>query len=130
VLAIALLQAWSLGWPAAVAAVARLAAMIMVADLVTATTPMLAMMDTIAPLLAPLRLVGLDARRLSLAFALVLRFVPVLLDDWRKREEAWRARTGRRASIRLLAPWAADLLRLADRVSEAIDARGFGGGSR
>lgn len=117
------LQFFSLGWVGALVSVSRLALMILLADLVTATTPMLAMIDAIAPLLKPLRLIGLDERRIALAFALVLRFMPVLLDDWRLRDEAWRARTGRRASFRLLAPWAAGLLPLADRVAEALDAR-------
>ena len=117
------LQIFGVGWVGALVSVSRLALMILLADLVTATTPMLAMIDAVAPLLRPLRLVGLDERRIALAFALVLRFMPVLLDDWRLRDEAWRARTGRRASFRLLAPWAAGLLPLADRVAEALDAR-------
>lgn len=122
---IGLLQGVADGWAAAVTAVARLALMVLLADLVTMTTPMLDMMDAIAPLLAPLRVFGLDTRRISLAFALVIRFVPMLLDDWRRREEAWRARTGRRPTLRLIAPWIADLLRLADRVADSLDARGF-----
>jgi len=124
-IAIAVLQVWSIGWSGAGASVLRLALMVLVADLVTATTPMLAMMDAIAPLLRPLRRIGVDSDRIGLAIALVLRFVPMLLEDWRRREEAWRARTGRRANVRLLAPWIADLLRLADRIAEALDARGF-----
>jgi biotin transport system permease protein len=51
--------------------------------------------------------------------------VPVLLANWQARAEAWRARTGRRVSIRLVAPFVAETLRLADQVGEALDARGF-----
>ncbi len=121
------LQFAASGAEQAITTVARMALMILLADLVAMTTPMLAMMDALMPLLAPLRRFGVDGQRIALAFALVIRFVPVLLEDWRKRDEAWRARTGaRRASFRLLAPWVAGLPRLADRVAESLDARGMG----
>jgi biotin transport system permease protein len=124
-LGIGALQAYASGWELAIASIARLVAMILVADLVTATTPMLAMMDALAPVLRPLRRIGVDENQVSLAVALVIRFMPVLLNEWTKRGEAWRARTGRRPPLRLLAPFAADILRLADHVAEALDSRGF-----
>ena len=122
---IALLQYLAADAATAASVVLRLLLLVLAADLVSMTTPMLAMMDAIAPLLRPLARLGLDARRLGLAVALVVRFVPTLFEDWRRREEAWRARTGRRPSIRLLVPWVHDLIRLADHVGDALDARGF-----
>jgi biotin transport system permease protein len=119
------LQAYASGWELAIASIARLVAMILLADLVTATTPMLAMMDALAPVLRPLRRIGINENQVSLAVALVIRFMPVLLNEWTKRGEAWRARTGRRPPLRLLAPFAADIVRLADHVAEALDSRGF-----
>lgn len=113
-------------WWSAAGAVIRIVLMILLADLVTMTTTMQAMMDALAPVLRPLRVFGLDPRRLALAVALVLRFVPVLLEAWRARGEAWRARTGRRPSLRLVAPFLAEALRMADQVAESLDARGFG----
>jgi biotin transport system permease protein len=109
----------------AIASVSRLALMVLLADLVSMTTPMMAMMDAFLPVLRPLRHAGLDPSQLALAFALVIRFVPVLLDDWLRRREAWRARGGSYGSWRLIAPWIAGLLRIADRIAEALDARGF-----
>jgi biotin transport system permease protein len=44
---------------------------------------------------------------------------------WRAREEAWKARTQRRVPLRLVAAFVADILQLADRVADALDARGF-----
>jgi biotin transport system permease protein len=73
----------------------------------------------------PLRLAGINPRAPALAIALVIRFVPVLLASWQEREEAWRARTGRRASIRLIPAFVAETLRMADQIAEALDARGF-----
>ncbi len=127
---IALFQFWSVGGEMAAAIVLRLCLMILLADLVSMTTPMLDMMDAIEPLLRPLSIFGLDSMRLSVAVALVVRFVPALMEEWMKRNEAWRARTGRRASFRLLPAFLGGVVILADRVAEALDARGFGRGRK
>lgn len=119
-------QVWSVGPVPAAAIVLRLCLMVLLADLVSMTTPMLEMMDAIEPALKPLSRIGLDPARLTIAIALVLRFAPALMEEWRRRNEAWRARTGRRPSVRLLAPFIAGFVTMADRVAEALDARGFG----
>lgn len=122
---IAVLQGATDTWQAAAAAAARLVLMVLLANLVTVTTTMQELMDALAPLLSPLRRFGVSPKKLALAVALVVRFVPVLLARWQAREEAWRARTGRRASVRLIAPFLAETLRMAEQVAEALDARGF-----
>lgn len=123
---ITIVQYWSVGPEAAAIIAFRLGMMILLADIVSMTTPMLEMMDAIQPLMRPFSVIGLDPARLTIAIALVLRFVPALLEEWRRRSEAWRARTGRRPSVRLLAPFIGSLVTMADRVAEALDARGFG----
>lgn len=120
------LQAYSDGWEQGASAVLRLVVMVLTADLVTMTTTMTALMAAVEPLLRLLRLMGPDPRKLALAVALVLRFVPVLLANWRAREEAWRARSRRRVPLRIVALFLVETLRLADRVAEALDARGYG----
>ena len=123
---IGLLNAVTGDWHDGVTMIVRLLLMVMLADLVTATTTMQALMDALMPLLRPLEFVGLPARRISLAVALVIRFVPMLMSCWQAREESWRARTGRRASFRLIAPFIVETLRLTHHVAEALDARGYG----
>ncbi|MFN4089326.1 MAG: CbiQ family ECF transporter T component [Alphaproteobacteria bacterium] len=123
---IGLLHGAAGNWLDGLVAVLRLVAMVLLANLVTMTTTMQALMDAVAPILRPFRVFGLDPRKLTLAVALVVRFVPVLLAAWEARAEAWRARTGRRPSPRLLVPFLAETLRLADHVGEALTARGFG----
>jgi biotin transport system permease protein len=122
---IAVLQGATETWQAGATAAARLVLMVLLADLVTMTSTMQELMDALSPLLRPVRLIGVSPKKLTLAVALVVRFVPVLLASWRAREEAWRARSGRRASVRLVAPFVAETLRLAEQVAEALDARGF-----
>lgn len=127
------LQAWSGDWTSAgfaagAASVLRILLMVLLADLVTLSTSLQQMMDALETVLAPLRPLGASPRKLALAVALVLRFVPVLLAAWRAREEAWRARSTRRPSLALVPGFLAETLRLADHVAEALDARGFGRG--
>ncbi len=124
------LQLWAQDWsPAGLVSglviVMRILLMVMLADLVTLSTPLQDMMDVLEWLASPLRRLGLEPRRLALAVALVLRFVPVLLASWQARTEAWRARSPRRPGLALLPGFLIQTLRLADRVAEALDARGF-----
>ncbi|RXH29435.1 MULTISPECIES: energy-coupling factor transporter transmembrane component T [Bradyrhizobium] len=118
-------QAASAGWNAGAVVTMRLLAMLLLADLVSMTTTMSALMEVLAPVFRLLRPFGVNPRKMALAVALVLRFVPVLMARWRAREEAWKARTHRRIPPRLVAAFVADILQLADRVAEALDARGF-----
>ncbi|MBS7697245.1 MULTISPECIES: energy-coupling factor transporter transmembrane protein EcfT [unclassified Chelatococcus] len=122
---IGLLQMWADSWEAAAVSLLRIVLMVLAADLVTMTTTLRALMAAVEPVLRPLRLFGLDPERLSLAVALVLRFVPVLLALWQAREEAWRARSSGRRPLRLVANFVAETLVMADHVSESLDARGF-----
>lgn len=118
-------QAYAVGWAGGVALVIRLLAMFLLADLVTMTTTMSALMDAMAPVLRAVCPRSVNYRKISLAVALVLRFVPVLLARWQARQEAWQARTNRRVPPRLIAAFVAETLQLADHVAEALDARGF-----
>jgi biotin transport system permease protein len=122
---IALIQGWMDTWSSAAASVLRILLMVAAANLVTLTTKMQDLMTAVAPAFKPLVYVGVNPRAPALAIALLLRFVPVLLEAWSQREEAWRARTGRRVSIRLLAPFVGDAMRMADQIAEALEARGF-----
>lgn len=118
-------QAASGGWNAGAVVTMRLLAMLLLADLVSMTTTMSALLEVLTPAFRVLRPLGVNPRKMALAVALVLRFVPVLLARWRAREEAWKARTCRRVPPRLVAAFVADILQLADRIAEALDARGF-----
>ncbi len=117
------LQWYTAGHAAAAASAARLLLMIMLADLVTMTTPMQAMLDAITPLFRPLERFGIRADKIALAVALVIRFVPLLFDLWRRRQEAWRARTVRRAPLQLVRLFLLDTLQMSGHVAEALEAR-------
>lgn len=101
----------------------RLGAALGAANLVTMTTPLSAMITVVEALARPLAPV-LPPRRLALAIALVIRFIPVLSDRLAVIRSAWAARSARRAGWRILLPATLAALDDADHVAEALRARG------
>lgn len=102
----------------------RMLAAVGLANLVTMTTRLDAMLAVLERLLSPLAGLGLRPRVLALAMALVIRFVPVLLDKARDLRQAWRARSPRRVGAGIVLPLALAALDDADHVAEALRARG------
>ncbi len=102
----------------------RILTLVLLANLITLTTRVDAMMAALLPLFAPFRLVGLPPRRLALGVALAIRFVPLLFETYGGLAEAWRARSPRRPLWRLVPAFSAQALGTAERVAEALSARG------
>ena len=125
---VALAVGWYLLWKAdpagAATIVLRMLAAIGAANLVTMTTRLSDMIAVIAWLARPLAALGLSPRMLALAVALVIRFIPVMLQRMDQIRDAWRARSPRRPSWRLLLPAVLAALDDADQVAEALRARG------
>lgn len=123
ILGLGAFQAVVMGGELAANTVTRVFCMVMLADLVTATTPMQQMLLTMGPIFVPLRYLGINDKSLGLAVALMVRFIPVLIAQWRAHREAWLARTGRKPGLRLLVPFMGQTLARSDRVAEALFAR-------
>ena len=102
----------------------RLVAMVGLANLVTMTSRLDDMMAVVEFLTKPLHLFGLPPRALGFAMGLVIRFTPVFLQKGTLLNEAWRARSDKRSGARLLVPLALGALDDADRVADALRARG------
>lgn len=94
------------------------------ANFVTMTTRLDAMLAVIERALAPLARLGLPPRAVALAMALVIRFTPVLLDKASLLMQAWRARSPRRVGAPVVLPLVLAALDDADHVAEALRARG------
>ena len=109
------------------AVILRLLAAVAAANLVTMTTRLSDMIAVIERMAGPLARLGLPPRTLALAIALVIRFIPVLSDRLNQISESWRARATRRPGWRILTPAALAALDDADRVAEALRARGGAG---
>jgi biotin transport system permease protein len=104
----------------------RMVTAVALANFVTMTTrlsDMLAVFERLARPLAPI----LPPRRLALAFALVIRFIPVMLDRMGQIRQSWSARSPRPPRWRVMVPATLAALDDADRVAEALRARGGAG---
>lgn len=104
--------------------VLRLISAVALANLVTMTTRLTDMIAVVHWLCTPLRALGVSTRPLEIAIALVIRMTPVLLDKGRALTDAWRARSPRRATWRLILPFTLLALDDADHISDALRARG------
>lgn len=121
---IVLWQGYEGTWRLGLAFGLRVLVMVGLANFVTLTTPMPEIIALIERLARPLALFGLSPRLPALAVALVLRFVPVLMQRQEALVLAWRARSRRRAGTRLIAPMVFSLLDDADHLADALRARG------
>ena len=118
-------QAWLAGWERAYVVVGGLVVAVTAASLVSATTRVADMTDAIVRIVAPARRIGIDPERVGLVIALAIRSVPVLLDGLRVVREARQARGMRLTPDTLLTPLVVRAVRHADRVGEALAARGI-----
>lgn len=121
---VALWHLWTGALAEGAAILLRMTTAVAAANLVTLTTRLSHLMAVLERLTAPLARLGLSPRTLALAVALVIRFVPFLIDRQARLAEAWSARSPRRPGWRLLVPATLGTLDDADRVAEALRARG------
>lgn len=118
-------QLWMAGWVAGLLVVARLAALLLLASLVTLTTRASDMIEALEKGLGWLRLVGVNPAKISLALSLALRFIPVLAAITNEVREAQKVRGLDRSVIAVAVPLIVRTLKMADDVAAAIDARAY-----
>lgn len=125
VLVLTPLQVWLSGWERAYVVVGGLVVAVAAASLVSATTRVADMTAALVALVRPLRRLGVDPQRVGIVIALAMRSVPVLLDSLRLVREARQARGMRLTPDTLLTPLVIRAVRHADRVGDALAARGL-----
>jgi len=114
------------GGARAVAVVGMFVALILLAALVTLTTRVVDLTDVVVRGVRPLRRLGVDPERVGLLVALGIRAVPVMVTLAAEVRDARRARGGAGGPSAYLVPLVLRALRQADRVGEALVARGAG----
>lgn len=124
VLIVSLWHGWTGDLSGGAVVILRMLAAVAAANLVTMTTRLSDMIAVIERLARPLARLGLSPRRLALALALVVRFIPVMLDRMDRITDAWRARSPRPARWRVLVPATLAALDDADHAADALRARG------
>lgn len=105
--------------------VARFVALLLLASLVTLTTPASEMIDAIERRIGWMRVIGANPAKISLSLSLALRFIPVVAEITSEVREAQRARGLERSVIAVALPVIIRTLKMADDVADAIDARGY-----
>lgn len=118
-------QAAFVGWEAGAVMVGRFTLLVLLASLVTLTTRASDMIDTLERALSVLRPLGVNAGKLSLMLALTIRLIPVLLGLAQEIRMAQRARGVERNALALLVPLMVKTLRMADHLTDALEARGY-----
>lgn len=119
-------QVWQRGWPTAIHVVAGLLAVVIAALVFTASTSIDSMLDTITRGLGPFRRVGVNPERVALAFSLMIRAIPGILDIAHETREAAKARGLERSPRALLVPMAIRTVAHAYDTGAALHARGIG----
>jgi biotin transport system permease protein len=120
----AVLQVWLEGVLPAAVAVGSLLVGVAAAGLVTLTTRTQELLDAFVALLRPLRRAGVDPDRVGLVLALTIRSVPVIAALAEEVRDATRARGVERSPRAFAVPLLIRTLRHADRLGEALAARG------
>lgn len=119
---------WQHGWERAVAVVGDLIALALLATVVTATTPVDELLDTITRALGPLRRIGIKPDQVALAFSLMLRGIPISLQIAQETRMAARARGLHRNPRATLSPMVIRMVAHARTTGEALHARGLADG--
>lgn len=114
-------------WEQATVTALRFAVMVLLASLVTLSTRVSALLETLERALRPLARFGVNPVKVSLACSLTLRFIPVIAQTLEEVRDAQRARGTEKSLLALAVPVVVRTLKLADDVADAIDARSFHG---
>lgn len=123
---VALFQWWLHSGARAIETLLDLVALALAAVVVTATTPVNAMLDTIVRLCRPLRRVGVDPDRVALAFSLAIQSLPGTLTIAQETRAAARARGLERSPRAYLTPFVVRVVARAHETGDALHARGLG----
>lgn len=114
------------GLPYASALVLSIFASLMLAMLLTLTTPLESMMETVQRLLAPTERYGVPVETITLAFSLTLRLIPLMLTTVYEVLDARKARGAAFSLMALGTPVMIRSIRRARSIADALMARGAG----
>lgn len=116
---------WQQGWKRAVESTGDLVTLVLLATVLTVTTPVDEMLDTITRALQPLRRVGVEPEGVALAFSLMLRGIPTTLQLAAETRDAALARGLERDPRARLTPLVIRVVAHARATGDALHARGI-----
>lgn len=112
-------------WALGLETILRILVLLLLAVLVTLTTRTTDMIDVLEAAVRPLRHVGVNPSKTGMMLSMVIRFIPMMMREAQEVLEAQRARGLDRNAIALLMPLLIKTLKMADDLSDAIEARGY-----
>jgi len=118
-------QLWLNDWQVGLLVVLRIAAIVLFASLVTLSTKTSDMLASLDRAMVPLKPIGVNPEKVSLAISMVLRFIPVIATVASEIRDAQRARGLDKSILAMIVPLIIRTLKMADDVADAIDARSF-----
>ncbi len=119
-------QVWQQGWAHAVTVVGALVGLILLATVLTVTTSVDEMLDTVTRAVAPFRRFGVDPDMVALAFSLMIRGIPTTIELASETRQAAMARGLERNPRALVTPMVLRTVAHARATGEALHARGVG----
>lgn len=119
-------QWWQLGGPAAARIVLGILVCMVAASILTATTPVQALLDGVASLARPFRRLGADPERFALTIAVMLRSIPFIAGAYADVRDSARARGLDRNPRALVLPVFITTVAFARQTGDALAARGLG----
>ncbi len=118
-------QWWLTGYAKAIETLVDLIALALAAVVLSATTPINAMLDAIIRWLTPFRRLGVDPDRVALTFTLAIQALPGTISLALETRDAARAR-GLRSPRAFLSPFVIRVVAKAHDTGAALQARGIG----
>lgn len=118
--------AWQRGWQQAFETVGDLFALVLAATVLTSTTPVDELLDTIVRWLRPFRRFGARPEKVALAFSLTLRGIPTTITLAQETRDAAVARGLQRSPRARLIPLVIRVVAHARATGAALHARGLG----
>ena len=119
-------QTWQHGWPRAVESVGDLVSLVLLATVLTATTPVDEILDALTRALRPFRRLGVDPEQVALAFSLTIRAIPTTIEIADETRDAALARGLERDPRARLTPLVIRVVAHARATGDALHARGIG----
>lgn len=117
--------AWQRGWASAFEPVGDLVALVLLSTVLTATTSVEEVLDTLVAAAGPLRRVGIDPERFALACSLAIRSIPTIAEIAVQTRDAALARGLQRDLRARLVPLVVRTVAHAYAVGDALTARGI-----
>ena len=124
-----LFHVFATDWVLGLETVLRILVLLLLAVIVTLTTKLSDMIDVLERVMHPLRLVGINPSKVGMMLSMVIRLIPLLMREAGEILEAQRARGLDRNAIALLVPLLIKALKMANDLSDAMDARGYDPGA-